>query len=154
MVEATIVLPVFILLLVGATYLRSLYIAEADTRLTARRCAWAYALKGCKGSRPENCQSSIGSAHDGDVPNIAERVKLKVGNSDNPFRDVPIVRDALDDLFGESTTAAASASVPFPLDETREGVASAEVTVVCNSVSTTVLDIAKELLCDHLPLAC
>lgn len=151
MVEATIALPVFIVLLIGATYLRDLYIARASTRLTARSCAWEYALEGCTGSTPAQCSSSIGSAHDGRVPNIAETVRAAVGNADDPFRDVPIVRDALAGLFGSSTSSAASATVPFPFDRARVGVATAQTTVVCNSVATEVLSIAKDLLCDHVP---
>jgi hypothetical protein len=151
MVEATIALPVFIVLLIGATFLRALYIAQADTRLAARQCAWAYALDGCNGSEPAGCSSSIGSAHGGHVPNITERVRLQVGGADNPFRDVPVVRDALADLFGSSTSAAATASVPYPFDDDRAGIATAGATVVCNSVSTEVIAVAKELLCDHIP---
>lgn len=150
MVEATIALPVFILLLIGATFFRSLYVAQSETRLTARRCAWAHALGGCRDA-PAECTPSIGDAHDGRVPNIEENVKLQVGNGDNPLRDVPVVRDALAGLFGSSTTAVAAATVPYPLDAERVGVATADATVVCNSVSTEVLDIAEELLCDHLP---
>lgn len=151
MVEATVALPVFILLLIGATFLRALYVAQSETRLTARRCAWTYALEGCKGAVPTECTSSIGSAHDGRVPDIAEKVRIQVGDADNPFRKIPIVREALADLFGSSTRAAASATVPYPLDVDRVGVATADATIVCNSVSTEVITIAKELLCDHLP---
>jgi len=152
MVEATIVLPMFILLLIGATFLRTLYIAQADTRLTARQCAWAYALEGCKGDEPAGCSPpSRGAAHDGRVPDIAEKVRIQVGDADNPFRNIPIVREALADLFGSSTSAAASATVPYPLDVERVGVATADATVVCNSVPTEVITIAKEQLCEHLP---
>jgi len=150
MVEATIALPVFILLLIGATFFRTLYVTQSETRLTARSCAWAHALAGCEGDTPAGCTGSIGSAHDGRVPNIEENVKLQVGNGDNPFRDVPVVRDALAGLFGSSTTAVASATVPYPLDDERVGVATADTTVVCNSISTEIIDIAEDLLCDHL----
>jgi hypothetical protein len=151
MVEATIALPVLIIVLIGATYLRQLYLARASTRLTSRSCAWSYALAGCRGSMAPECNGSPESAQDGKPPDIELAARQRTGRADNPFRDVPVVSDALAGLFGQATRAEANATVPFPLDAEREGVARADTTVVCNSVPTEVIDIAKELLCDHLP---
>ena len=152
MVEATIALPVLIVLLIGATYLRELYIARAGVRLAARSCAWAYALDGCNGSRPAQCATSpsLDSAYRENeaMPDIATHVRA--GNGDNPLRGVPVVSDALDALFGQSTHATSDTTVPFPFDAKRVGVAHAENVVVCNSVPTEVLDIAEDLLCEHL----
>lgn len=150
MVEAMIAVPVFVVLLLGAMYLRELYLARAATRLTARSCAWTSALEGCPRDGAA-CSSTTGAAHDGQVPNIAEQVRARTGNSADPFRDVPIVRDALSGLFGSAITAEASRSVPYPFDDTRKGVARGETTVVCNSVPTDPISLAKELLCDHFP---
>ena len=152
MVEAAIVLPVLIVILIGATYLRELYLARAAVRLAARSCAWAYALEGCTGGDPAACDTRLESAHAGELPQIAAATQRRMSNAGDPFRDVPIVRDALAGLFGEATHAQSSASVPFPLDDQRVGVARADNVVVCNSIPIDVRDIAEELLCDHLPV--
>lgn len=150
MVEAAIAIPVFVVLLIGATYLRELNMARAFTRLSARSCAWEHALGGCRGDQPAHCSASVESAHDGATPNLAETTRLKVGSADNPFSDIPIVRDALAGLFGDATHAQSEMTVPFPFDDRRAGVAAAETVVVCNTVPTDVLSIAKDLLCDHI----
>jgi hypothetical protein len=151
MVEATIALPVLIIVLIGATYLHELYLARAAVRLTSRSCAWSYAFDGCRGNPAPECTRSSESALDGVPPNIEDTVRQRLGRADNPFRDIPIVSDALAGLFGQATSAEAVATVPFPLDAERKGVARAETTVVCNSVPTDVLTIAKDLICEHLP---
>ena len=79
MVEATIALPVLIIVLIGATYLRELYLARASTRLTSRTCAWSYAVVGCRGDAASECTSSSASAHDDDPPNIEEKVQQRLG---------------------------------------------------------------------------
>jgi hypothetical protein len=150
MVEAAIAMPVLIMLLVGATYLRELYLARASTRLTARSCAWAHAMDGCRGSMPSACEGSMSAAHGDDVPQLADKVRVQVGSASDPFRDVPVVGEALASLFGEATHARADATVPYPFDAQRVGMATAETVVVCNTVPTSVLDLAKELLCDHV----
>jgi len=85
---------------------------------------------------------------------MAHLGRRAAGQNQSPLadgvRDVPVVRDALAGLFGSSTTAVASATVPYPLDDERVGVATADTTVVCNSISTEIIDIAEDLLCDHL----
>lgn len=150
MVEATIALPVLILLLIGATFFRELHLARASVRLSARGCAWAYASQGCTGAQPDACDEAPEAAYDGQVPNIEQSTRARVTSADNPFEDVPVVSEALSGLFGRATRASSEATVPFPLDDERVGVAHAENVVVCNSVPTEVIDIAKELLCEHL----
>lgn len=151
MVEATVALPVLIVLLIGATYLRELYVARAAVRLSARSCAWAHALDGCTGADPAACDTALQSAYAGEVPQIAAATQRRLSSASDPFRDVPVVRDALAGLFGRATHAESTAAVPFPLDAERVGVARAENVVVCNSIPTEVVDIAEDLLCDLLP---
>jgi hypothetical protein len=152
MAEALIALPVLIIVLVAAMYLRELHLARASVRLSSRTCAWTYALDGCRGGAPAECnEPGFEASHKSDaVPDIEKNTQQHLGRADNPLSDVPVVRDALAGLFGKATTSQSTATVPFPFDPERQGVARAETAVVCNTVPTTVFDIAKELLCEHI----
>ena len=149
MVEATIVAPVLVLLLFGATYVRELYVARASMRLTARNCAWHYALRGCQGEAPAECSPSVDAVSGEGLPNVAD-VARQTGDGVDPFSDIPVLGETFRMLFGTSTRATATVQVPYPLDDQRVGVASAESVVLCNSVRTDVFDIAKRWLCDRL----
>jgi hypothetical protein len=53
-VEVVIVLPVFVLLFVGLSFIGKLALARADVDAEARRCAWLYAMNDCQ-ELPEGC---------------------------------------------------------------------------------------------------
>jgi hypothetical protein len=149
MAEALIALPVLVIVLIAATYLRELHLARASVRLSSRMCAWTYAAGGCRGEARSECnRPGFEDSHDGAVPDIEKATQQHMGRADNPLADVPLVGDALAGLFGKATTSESMATVPFPFDPQREGVARAETMEVCNTVPTTVDAIAKELLCD------
>jgi hypothetical protein len=154
MVEATIVVPVFIVLLIGATYLRQLYVVRAETRLTARRCAYVYAIHGCRGRLPEECREDPPAAWAEAGPDIARTARVQAGGDVDPFSDVPVLGEAFRMLFGTSTRAIATAQVPFPFDAERVGIARGEVVVLCNSLPTDVFNIARDWLCDPDRLNC
>jgi Flp pilus assembly protein TadG len=151
MVEAMLVLPILIIVLTGATYLRELYLARASTRLVARACAWEMAMRGCEGGTPASCTASASAPDTSGLPSIPTTAKAEIGGSVDPFSDFPILGEAFVALFGTSTHATASAQVPFPFDEARVGVASSETTVACNSLPRSVLEMATQWLEKVLP---
>jgi hypothetical protein len=151
MVEALLVVPILIIVLTGATYLRELYLARASTRLTARACAWQMAMRGCEGGAPASCTTSASTPATDDLPTIPTTAKSEVGGNVDPFSEFPILGEAFAALFGTSTRATAAAQVPFPFDERRVGVASSETTVACNSLPKSVLEMAEQWLKKVLP---
>jgi hypothetical protein len=151
MVEAMLVLPILIIVLTGAMYVRELHLARASTRLTARACAWQMAMRGCEGGAPASCTTSASAPDTSGLPTIPTTAKNEVGGTVDPFGDFPILGDAFAVLFGTSTNATASAQVPFPLDEDRVGVASSVTTVACNSLPRSVLEMATQWLEKVLP---
>lgn len=151
MVEAMLVIPVLIIVLAGAAYLRELSVARASARLAARACAWQSAMRGCEGDASAACATPLPSHDDTRLPDIAATARAQAGGQVDPFGEFPILGEAFAALFGRSTRATATASVPFPFDRERVGVASSEAVVQCNSMPTGVLDVASKWLEEVLP---
>lgn len=151
MVEALLVTPILIIVLVGGIYLRELYLARAGTRLAARACAWELAMRGCEGGTPPSCTAQAIPADPTGLPEIAATAKSHVGGRVDPFSEFPILGGAFRALFGTSAQAGASAHVPFPFGDGRAGVASSQTVVLCNSVPRDVLETAIDWLEEALP---
>lgn len=149
MVEAMLVFPVLIIVLVGAAYVRDLTLARASTRLAARACAWQAAMGGCDGDSA--CATQPLNGNDDGLPDIAATARARAGGQADPFGKFPILGDAFAALFGRSTRATATASVPFPFDREKAGVAHSEAVVQCNSVPSSVIDMATDWLEEVLP---
>lgn len=144
MVEAVIVIPVFILLLTGATYVRALHAARAETRLAARGCAWEHALTGCEGGSA--CGGLASNERADGLPDLAQSARAQSGGGVDPFSDIPLLGDAFQTICGTSTRATIAARVPFPFDDALTGDATSENVVLCNAVPRTVLELARDLL--------
>lgn len=66
MVEALVVLPVFVLLFVGILYLKDLWLQAQQVDQQARTCAFLYSQSGCQEDQlPRACR---GVVHVGDLP--------------------------------------------------------------------------------------
>lgn len=56
MIEATIMLPVFIIVLAAVLYFHRAYSAKLQSNVKARSCAWRYSVDGCQRSEmPKEC---------------------------------------------------------------------------------------------------
>lgn len=58
MVEATIVVPAFILLLVSVLYVRDQALTQHDAEMTARSCAWQFSAANCD-TVPPGCEGLV-----------------------------------------------------------------------------------------------
>lgn len=58
MVEATIVVPVFILLLVSVLYVRDQALTQHDVEMKARSCAWQFSAANCN-TVPPGCEGIV-----------------------------------------------------------------------------------------------
>lgn len=58
MVEATIVVPVFILLLVSVLYVRDQALTQQDAEMKARSCAWQFSAANCD-AVPPGCEGIV-----------------------------------------------------------------------------------------------
>jgi hypothetical protein len=112
MAEAAIMVPVFGVLLIGTLFVGRMHLRAPSARAEARSCALRHALAGCR-EPPSGCEAVLGAARR--TPSAASE-RLWQGASDNPdpqlsLERLPQLKDAIDDLFGQTT----SAEVPWEL---------------------------------------
>ena len=121
MVEAVIVLPLFIVIFLSLLYVRDQVLARQQAQTEARRCAWLYSMKNCQVVPPECAEvlgpPSNGSAADPAVePAIRKATSEATGDATGVISKVisPLLEVAIDAALGSSATAAANREIERP----------------------------------------
>ena len=119
-VEAVIVLPFFILVLVSLLYVRDQAIGKQAAEMHARSCAWLYSANDCD-EIPPGCADVLSP---GDAPGLSSpEVAAALGNSAERMESIggvvetvvgALVGPALEDAFGRSLDARTSRDVTRP----------------------------------------
>ncbi|MBK8169934.1 MAG: pilus assembly protein [Sandaracinaceae bacterium] len=107
MVEAAILLPIFILIFGGVMYTSRSFETAVKQQAQARHCAWAYAKNACDGDQPAGCTFTEGSDMDSSV--VAGNQDVQAADDENNF-----FTKIVDLIAGKSTTAAAQSTVTAP----------------------------------------
>ena len=152
MIEALIALPVLFALLVGVSLMRELHAARQAALAEARRCALVYAASGCGDETPEGCENVVGAGPDlGEVratTDLLDQTRAAyAGSKWELLEKVPVLSDALSDLFGTTTHAHAKRSVPGLGLDREPLVVSGGMTLLCNARATNVMKLAEEAVC-------
>jgi len=147
MVEAVIVAPLLVLLLVGIAFCGELHRARARAHALALRCALAHAASACEGS--PTCEASDDDSAVGDAPDLVAHARAAGSSDFDPFEDLPILGDAFAALFGHTTTAASEALVSAPLDLGTVRL-SQRAAFACNERTRSAGEVAEAVLCAFL----
>jgi hypothetical protein len=106
-VEAVVVLPVFVVLLVGISFVRDATSTRLFADQDARRCAWQYSFNNCE-SVPPGCEQVLAIGHLGVVPpkveNLLSNPKTGVSGGVRAILD-GIVKTTLLEAFTKSLDA-------------------------------------------------
>lgn len=149
MLEAVIVLPVLVMLLAAVPLIAERYGGRQQALLEARRCAWSYALSGCT-READGCGGfETEAAPETEDESVVTTARSESAGGADVFELIPGLTRALEAVLGET----ARASVAIELRE-RDGVrrrARADLAVACNERPRNVLDMARQVFCDHLP---
>lgn len=150
MIEAVMVLPVLVILLMALPLILERYAAKQQALLDARRCAWTYALSGCI-RPPEGCGGFENAAAPAPGPDddVIATARSQSGDGAGVFDLVPALTTALTSILGET----ALADVAVELRE-RNGVrrrVRAQLAVACNERPRDVLQMATQVFCENLP---
>jgi hypothetical protein len=110
-VEAVIMLPVFVFMLLAVQHEARLYVTALRATSTARRCAFGHAMSGCV-RVPEGCPG-VGTRTTGTADDISKEadeeaavalgVASRIGRPFGSLSSFPILGGALTGLFGERT---------------------------------------------------
>ena len=129
------------------------YTVQQQALAAARRCAFVYAVAGCSGPLPAGCEGFMTTepAPPADAQSdVIALARQDAGDAEGVFDMVPLLADALEAVLGE--TAHAAGALPLRARGGRQEYASAHLSVACNERATTVLTVARRVLCTHLPL--
>ncbi|MDH5670984.1 MAG: pilus assembly protein [Myxococcales bacterium] len=153
MVEAVIMLPVLLLILLGILFYAVYAESSAEARLRARSCAFRYALDGCEGAPPEGCE---GAAFGGREIDKAETLDdpTHARNLNDPLSklgDVPLLGSAIEGMFGRSITVRMGRTLEPAILRGTTVTASGRFATLCNTRTTSPSQIAKESICSALP---
>jgi hypothetical protein len=154
MIEAVIVLPVLLLTLFAVGFVRDRYLGRQQAGLAARRCAWAHAIGGC-GEAPPGCSAARPGARDDDPDSLAimTAARANAGSSEiDVFDHIPVLGNAINELFGTQTGASAVTETAVPWSRTVAVVDRSELVVLCNERPRDVLRAAQNVFCTHVPL--
>jgi hypothetical protein len=114
MVEAVVMLPVLVLLLVSVRFVASRKAAAQAALAAARECALQHALGGCEGV-PPGCTAALQLAPRPSERGPAGRARLRLDAASSslvPLSGVPALSAAWAALGGASSEAAASMAAP------------------------------------------
>jgi hypothetical protein len=140
-VEAVILLPVLLLLLVGVQFTAERAVRRHSAREEARACAFRYALHGCS-SRSSACEhwvaattSSSSAVDTGGIEHTLDSGSSALGG----LSSIPILGSALGGLLGASSAVTVTGSEPAPAVVSPRGVAviSERVAFPCNEMPQT-----------------
>ncbi len=136
LVEAVVMLPVFVLLLLGARWLVLRHIGELRVAATARACAWTLASSGCREPMPPECAAVL-------VSRLEEtRWRGPASSGADWLSDavlaIPPVRTALSRILPDRVTARSDEPLQSgPILDRRIFRLSGRTTVSCNAVPST-----------------
>ncbi len=152
MVEAVVVLPVFIVIFAGTLYVRDRVLARQEAKTLARSCAWRYSMNGCA-SVPEGCDGIVGksssSSRDSEVDQqVRQRIDEAIGGDTQGVVATivdPLLGPAIDAALGDSATATTSRDLERP------GVLGGDIATVeghydlaCNLAHTTPAKVVED----------
>jgi hypothetical protein len=154
-VEAVIVLPVFGILLVGTLLLHQLYSAHQKALVTARRCAFEYAVHGCV-EVPPSCRGrpTTGQSDEGKERSqkIVSDARVHEDNQFDVFAKVPVIGSAIDGIFGTTARASAPMLVRMPWTEADSVQGNVQIALACNEhTHDSVVREIEHIFCDYLP---
>jgi len=157
MVEATIVLPVFILLLVGVLYVRDQALTSHAVELTARTCAWQYSVTNCD-LVPPGCEGLVtaGTSHNGASQAVMDALRggesgaLKQADKTGVVSKIveSLLGPVLEAAFGRSLDATAKRDLERPqllggdLDPVKK--MTGHYHLACNLTPESPIDVAKD----------
>jgi hypothetical protein len=165
MIEALIVLPVLVALLLGVPMVHERQAALQRALIAARGCAFAHALGGC-GQVPAACAAPP-SALDAPMPaDESDPIVIASRNARGGsfvFDEIPVLGAALRDLLGHTTEARARVQLRPATAQPQSAAEStapkqphatvkAAFTLACNERPRDVLAMTKALFCERLPL--
>jgi hypothetical protein len=151
-IEAALLLPVFAIVLCALFFIGRLYLARAETRAAARRCAFVHAARGCA-EPPPSCGQVLDADRGERAPSEAAALRARTSRHDRfgVLSRVPLLGEAIDGLSGTAFHARVERSVARPW-----GAAPAEVTgtaaVLCNERPRNVATAVRRVFCDALPV--
>lgn len=157
-VEAVIVLPVFVIVLLGLFYVRDQAIATQQAEQQARSCAWLWAAQACEGPIPAGCEGkgllTRDDAPDMPPPDLQGQLDEQLGRIEQG-RDVsggdvvmgivgPTLGNALEAAFGNATVAKTSRQVSHsPLFGPGQKTVNGRYRMACNLHPTALEEVAK-----------
>jgi hypothetical protein len=162
MVEATIVVPVFILLLVSVLYVRDQALTQHAVEMTARSCAWQYSAANCD-AVPPGCEGLVvpGVTHNDasqavlDAMQGGESGALKLADKTGVVSKIveTLLGPVLDAAFGRSLDATAKRDIERPsMFRVEGGTPGSDDTktmtgryhLACNLTPESPMDVAKD----------
>jgi hypothetical protein len=151
MVEAVIVIPVLGILLVAVPFVYERYATRQEALATARRCAFVYAAGGCR-EVPPGCDDLL-SPENAPAPDAQTDVlgqARRGGSGGDVFDEVPELAGALEAILGETAYADVERALRPRWGKSEQ--VRAHLAVACNERATDVIDIARRVLCTHVPI--
>jgi len=119
-VEAVVMLPVLILLLLGVGYTSRAFSHALESNDLARLCAQRYALMGCKhkDQLPKECHDVFSMANDPPLKASKETARLNKAENEESVQESKsrsnLLTKILDSLFGKGVIAKTKAKVKRP----------------------------------------
>ena len=148
--EFVVLLPLFVLILVGLLYLFKTLEGRQLSMLKARSCGWQYAMEGCE-KVPPGCDIFPGQGDDQSgfkeaMAGLNERSWLDAASH------FPVIGKAIKALFGEGKRGTASVMVPRPpLMGGGEVKVEGKFYILCNTKDKTLGEMATETFCTLVP---
>jgi hypothetical protein len=146
-----LLVPVFAIVLAAVFFVGHFYLALAEVRASARRCAFTYAAGGCA-DVPPDCPHPQ-AQHRRSADDEAATLSAAVAQNDvfGVLSHIPLLGDAIDALFGASTGVRVERDIALPW---QRGAARAvgTTTVSCNERPRDVAAAIRQVFCDRLPL--
>jgi len=144
-VEAAIVLPVFVILLISVYYVCNNILAKQTAEIHARSCAWAYSRNNCE-SIPAGCENDLHEVWEGEA--IADEIgkRLKIDNGLIRSAVMFVLDPVLNAVFGHALNATTETSFERPALY-GGGTATAHGTyhLACNLNHKTLGDVASDV---------
>lgn len=147
MLEAVIILPVFILIFAGIRYVESLWENRQQALLRARTCAWLYANTGCDHEKlPPNCNGVLRDAN-GLTESNALAESMNGGVLDG-LTEVPLIGPVVESLFASAFRSRSSRQIQrtHMLGEKTVAVVG-DYYLMCNERKRNMLDLIKDAFC-------
>ena len=121
MVEATIVVPVFILLLVSVLYIRDQALTEHEVEMKARSCAWQFSAANCD-AVPPGCEDLVVQSTQHSAAGQAVTDALQGGKDESVKHadKTGVVSKIIDSLIGPALDAAFGRSLDATVEQDLE----------------------------------